>query len=88
VRASAGFNSTIDSKLAEEYKAQLTTPALSVGTQLRNATIDGFRSAFQGLLAFVLFFAESGPTLLLWLMILSFPAWLLWRRYQRSLATS
>ena len=30
--------------------------------------------------------AESGPTLLLWLMILSFPAWLLWRRYQRSLA--
>ena len=78
---------TIDLKLAEEYKAELTTPAPSVAMQLRNALVDGFRSAFQSLLAFVLFFAESGPTLLLWLMILSIPAWLLWRRYQRSLAT-
>jgi hypothetical protein len=77
---------TIDLKLAEEYKAQLTTPAPSVAMQLRNAIVDGFRSAFQSLLALVLFLAESGPTLLLWLMILSFPAWLLWRRYQRSLA--
>jgi hypothetical protein len=78
---------TIDLKLAEEYKAELTTPAPSVATQLRNALVDGFRTAFQSLLSLVLFFAESGPTLLLWLMILSIPAWLLWRRYQRSLAT-
>ncbi|HEV1993942.1 MAG TPA: DUF4349 domain-containing protein [Candidatus Acidoferrum sp.] len=77
---------TIDLKLAEEYKAQLTTPAPSVAIQLRNAIVDGFRSAFESLLALVLFLAESGPTLLLWLMILSFPAWLLCRRYRRSLA--
>jgi uncharacterized protein DUF4349/putative zinc finger protein len=77
---------TIDLKLAEEYKAELTTPAPSVAMQLRNAVVDGFRTAFQNFLALVLFFAESGPTLLLWLMILSIPAWLLWRRYQRSLA--
>jgi hypothetical protein len=77
---------TVDLKLAEEYKAQLTTPAPSVAIELRNACVDGFRSAFQSLLALVLFLAESGPTLLLWLIILSFPAWLLWRRYQRSLA--
>jgi len=77
---------TIDLKLAEEYKAELTTPAPSVAMQLRNALVDGFRTAFQSLLALVLFFAESGPTLLLWLMILSIPAWLLWRRYQRLVA--
>jgi len=77
---------TIDLKLAEEYKAQLTTPAPSVAMQLRNATVNGFRSAFESLLALVLFFAESGPTLLLWLLILAVPARLLWRRYQRSLA--
>ncbi len=76
----------IDLKLAEEYKAQLTTPAPSVAMQLRNASVDGFRSAFQSLLVLVLFLAESAPTLLLWLMILAFPAWLLWRRYRRSLA--
>jgi hypothetical protein len=77
---------TIDLKLGEEYKAQLTTPAPSVGMQLRNATVNGFRSALEGLLALVLFLAESVPTLLLWLMILAFPAWLLWRRYRRALA--
>lgn len=76
---------TIDLKLTEEYKAELTTPAPSVAVQLRNALVDGFRTAFQSLLALILFFAESGPTLLLWLVILSIPAWLLWRRYQRSL---
>jgi len=77
---------TIDLKLAEEYKAQLSSRAPSVAMQLRNSTVNGFRSAFLSLLGMVLFFAESGPTLLLWLLILLFPGWLFWRRYQRSLA--
>jgi len=79
---------TIDLKLAEEYKAELTTPAPSVAMQLRNATVNGFRNAFLSLLALVLFLGESGPTLLLWLMLLSIPLWLLWRRYQRSVLMS
>jgi len=81
---------TIDLKLAEEYKAQLSSPAPSVGVQLRNATVNGFRSAFESFLGIILFFAESGPTLFLWLAILFFPAWMLWRRYRRihALGTS
>src|SRR6266849_3904022 len=77
---------TIDLKLAEEYKAQLNLPAPSVATQLRNATINGFRNASESVLGIVLFFAESGPTLLLWLVILFVPARLLWRRYRRAQA--
>lgn len=77
---------TIDLKLAEEYKAQLNSPAPSVATQLRNASVNGFRSAFESLLALVLFLAESGPAILLWLALLFIPGRLLWRRYQRSLA--
>jgi acetolactate synthase small subunit len=77
---------TIDLNLAEEYKAQLTTPAPSVVMQLRNATINGFRNAFESLLALVLFLAESGPSLLLWLTLLGVPAWRLWRRYRRARA--
>jgi hypothetical protein len=80
--------STVDLKLAEEYKAQLTSPAPSVGMQLRNATINGFRSAAEGVLGVILFFAESGPTFLLWLAILFIPARMLWRRYQRFRALS
>lgn len=75
---------TIDLKLAEEYKAQLNTPAPSVFMQLRNAAVNGFRNAFESLLALVLFLAESGPSLLLWLALLGIPAWRLWRRYRRA----
>jgi len=74
---------TIDLKLSEEYKAQLTTPAPSVFMQLRNATINGFRNAFESFMAIILFFAESGPTLVLWLALLFFPARFFLRRYQR-----
>lgn len=76
--------STIDLKMAEEYKAQLITPAPSVAMQLRNATINGFRNAFDSILAVALFFAESGPRLLLWLGFFGIPAWTLWRRYRRA----
>jgi hypothetical protein len=79
---------TIDLKLAEEYKAQLSSPAPSVGMQLRNATVNGFRNASESLLGIVLFLAESAPTLLLWLVILLFPARLIWKRYKRQLAMS
>jgi type IV pilus assembly protein PilA len=79
---------TIDLKLAEEYKAQLTLPAPSVGMQLRNAIVNGFRNASGSLLGIILLFAESGPTLLLWLAILFIPARLLLRRYQRAYAIS
>jgi len=78
---------SIDLKLSEEYKAQLNTPAPSVGMQLRNAGINGFRSAFESFLGILLFLAEAGPSIVLWLTILGFPAWLLWRRYRRAQET-
>lgn len=79
---------TIDLKLAEQYKAQLTTPAPSVVIQLRNATINGFRNAFGSLLTLVLFLAESGPSLVLWLILLGIPSWRLWRRYRHTQSLS
>ncbi|HET9994630.1 MAG TPA: DUF4349 domain-containing protein [Candidatus Acidoferrum sp.] len=79
---------TIDLKLAEEYKAQLSSPAPSVATQFRNASVNGFRNAFESLMTLILFLAESGPTLILWALLLGFPAWILWRRYRRSFAMS
>jgi Domain of unknown function (DUF4349) len=77
---------TVDLKLAEEYQAQLRSPAPSVTTQVHNASINGFRGAFESVLALVLFLAESGPAILLWLVLLFFPARFLWRRYRRSVA--
>jgi type IV pilus assembly protein PilA len=77
---------TIDLKLAEEYKAQLSSPAPSVATQVRNASVNGFRNAFESALALVLFLAESGPAALLWMVVLFLPVRMLWRRYRRGLA--
>jgi hypothetical protein len=79
---------TVNLRLAEEYKAQLSSPAPSVATQVRNASVNGFRGAFESVLAVVLFLAESGPAILLWLVLLLLPARMLWRRYRRSLALS
>lgn len=79
---------TIDLKLAEEYKAQLTTPAPSVVIQVQNATINGFRNAFGSLLTLVLFLAESGPSLVLWVLLLGIPSWRLWRRYRHAQSPS
>ena len=75
---------TIDLKLAEEYKAQLNTPAPSVLMQLRNAAVNGFRNAFESFLTVVLFLVESGPSFLLWLALLGIPAWRLWKRYRHA----
>jgi len=79
---------TIDLKLAEEYKAQLNSPAPSVATQVRNASVNGFRNAFESVLTLVLFLAESGPAVLLWIVLLFLPARMLWRRYRRGFALS
>jgi hypothetical protein len=78
---------TIDLKLSEEYKAKLDSPAPSASTQLHNASVNGYRNVADTLLALLLFFAEYGPVLLLWAMILFTPAWLVWRRWRRAAAT-
>lgn len=78
---------TVDLQLTEEYKAQLNPPAASVSTRIQNAFVAGYRDASETILGIVLFFAEDGPTLLLWLVILALPVTLLWRRYRKALAT-
>ncbi|MGB7845396.1 MAG: DUF4349 domain-containing protein [Candidatus Acidiferrum sp.] len=78
---------TVNLSLTEEYKAQLNPPAASVYTRVHNALVAGYRNASETVLGIVLFFAEYGPTLLLWLMIIVLPILALWRRYRKTLAT-
>ena len=79
---------TVDLQLTEEYKAQLNPPAASVSTRMHNAFVAGYRNASEMVLAIVLFFAESGPALLIWLVILGLPVIFVWRRYRRALGTT
>ena len=76
---------TITLNLADVYQAQLTAP-FSVGTRLRNGFVAGYHGATETLLGIALFFIESGPSLLIWLILLGLPVFFVWRRYRRSLA--
>ena len=71
--------STIRITIGEEFKAQAQVIPNSTGTRFRNAAIDGYQTAVNGLVAILLFFISAGPTLLLWAAIL-LPARYLWRR--------
>ena len=77
---------TVELQLTEEYKAQLNPPAASVSTRVHNAFVAGYRNASETLLGILLFFAEYGPALLIWLMILVLPVIFVWRRYRKALA--
>jgi predicted phage tail protein len=79
---------TVDLQLTEEYKAQLNPPAASVSTRIHNAFVAGYRDASELVLGIVLFFAESGPTLLIWLVIIVLPVIFVWRRCRRALGTA
>jgi hypothetical protein len=78
---------TVELQLTEEYRAQLNPPAASVSTRIYNAFVKGYHDASETILGIVFFFAENGPTLLIWLAILALPAILVWRRYRKALAT-
>ena len=52
-----------------------------------NAAVNGYRNVSDTLLSIVLFFAEYGPVLTFWLLVLAAPAWLIRRRWRHATAT-
>jgi hypothetical protein len=76
----------VELQLSEVYKAQLNSPAATVSTRLHNSAVAGVQSAWETLFGILLFLAEYGLTLLIWLAILALPTFLVWRRYKRKLA--
>ncbi len=83
---------TVELQLTEEYKAQLNPPAPSVSIRVHNSFVAGYHNACETLLGILLFFAEYGLTLLLWLIILTivlaFPVIFVKRRYRKALAAA
>jgi Domain of unknown function (DUF4349) len=74
---------TIELHLSEEYKEQLGTGKLSTGRRLRNAAVTGLRDAYENLLGAIVFVMSAAPTLLLWVVVLFFPARWIWMKRQR-----
>jgi hypothetical protein len=77
----------VELQLTEEYKAQLNPPAPSVSIRVHNSFVAGYHNLSETILGILLFFAEYGLTLLLWLVILVLPVIFVRRRYRKALAT-
>ncbi len=72
--------SSINLVVAEAYRAELALAPTSLGARIRNAAIDGVRFATDGLVDVVLSVIQVLPSVLLWVLVLAWPARALWRR--------
>ena len=71
-------------KLTEQYKPALNLAPPATATRLRNAMVDGYRAAVDSALTLILFLLQNGPTIMLWLVILFFPARWTWRKLRAA----
>jgi hypothetical protein len=76
----------IDLNLSEEFQAQLDGGPSLVGLQIRNAVVNGYHEAEDGLISALILFLAVGPSLIVWTLILFWPARWGWRRWRHSLA--
>jgi hypothetical protein len=75
---------TVTLQVDEERKATLDMGPLTISGRLRNALVDGFVEAVESALGMVLFIVRIAPFLLLWAMVLAWPARLLLRRMRHA----
>jgi anti-sigma factor RsiW len=75
---------SVDLTLAEEYKAQIGSPSPAIATRIHNAMVKGYRDATETLIGIAIFFAEYGPSLLIWLAVLVPVGWFFVRRWLRA----
>jgi hypothetical protein len=78
---------TLNATIAEDYKAQLQVVPPSTATRLSNAAVEGYRSMADGVVSLALFLLSTGPSLLLWGVVLFLPARLIWKKVRRSFAS-
>ena len=76
---------TLNTTVKEEYKARLQGAPPSTGSRFRNAAVDGYNTVVEGLIDVGLFLLSSGPSLLIWVAILFFPARWAWRKVRAEL---
>lgn len=74
----------IDLNLTEEFQARLGGGSPLLGLQVRNALVNGYHSAEGGLLGAFVFLLSVGPSLIIWTLILFWPARWAWRRWRKS----
>jgi predicted nucleic acid-binding Zn-ribbon protein len=75
---------TLNLTVREDYKAQLNLVPESTSTRFRNAAVNGYHTMLETVIAITLWILSSGPTLLLWMAAMFFPARWAWRRWRTN----
>jgi hypothetical protein len=78
---------TVTLTVQEQYRADLALGPLPLPVRFKNAVVDGFRQAAESLVGTALVVLQIAPTLLVWGLILAWPARWAWRRLLRNPAT-
>ncbi|HWZ43579.1 MAG TPA: DUF4349 domain-containing protein [Candidatus Saccharimonadales bacterium] len=71
---------TLTVTLAEEYKAELQVVPVSTWNRMGNAAVEGYRTMIEGVVSVVLGLLSVLPSLLLWAVLLLFPARWTWKK--------
>ncbi|MBZ5492577.1 MAG: DUF4349 domain-containing protein [Acidobacteriia bacterium] len=77
---------TLNTTVKEEYFAKLQGTPPSTGSRFRNAAVDGYNTVVEGLIDVGLFLLSAGPSLLLWVAVLFFPARWAWKKLRHKFA--
>jgi hypothetical protein len=78
---------TVTLTVQEQYRADLALGPLPLPTRFKNALVDGSRRAAESLVGAVLLVLQIAPTLIVWVLILAWPARWAWRRLLGNPAT-
>jgi hypothetical protein len=79
---------SIELNLTEDFQAQFSGGSSLLGLQVRNAVVNGYHAAEDGLIGALVIFLSVGPSLTVWALILFWPARRAWRRWWQSLANN
>jgi hypothetical protein len=70
--------------LRQEYKPALNATPPAAGKRIRNASVEGYQAAAETALTLILFLLNNGPRIVLWILILLFPARWGWKRIRAA----
>jgi hypothetical protein len=73
---------TLNTTIREDYQALVPAGPHSMLARFRNAAVEGYRSTMESIIDVIAFLLSNGPVLLVWAVILFFPARFVWRRVQ------
>jgi len=74
---------TIELKMHTDLPLSQSAPFSFFGMRMGKALSAGYQNAAGSLMGLLLFLAEYGPAILIWVVLLGLPGFFVWRRYRR-----